>query len=714
MIENEYEAEYVFKRKPEEYEILLNPVTDYIKQAATYVSINKNMNYEDSVKYVKSRIKEKGTINPIVKYSYRNENGDTEVKQDKLTDYIKETLDAGEVLVPSFTTYIHPSKKKSLHADFLSINIALRKSDKKNAFKYEQLGDKDKEFYYNTLQKTRKVMNNSLSGAYCSPSTALYNKSAHYTLTSMTRCVSSIGNAVSEYIIAGNKHFKTPNIMLNYITSVITDINMSTIEVAVNKFNLHKPSPLEVMDSLLYSSRNYWSDKKYEDEILLFLMKLTPIQLAAILYNNDLYHIKKHNESMVRTLLETMAMKVPTGCVDIFGTLNNAPEGINILSHHIWVEELRGKGTDYKEFAETEPELLLGIASTTQNIVNTLRKYGQFFRAFFVTNVMPIDIAYIKDMLRDAIVLSDTDSTCGSYDKWVDWYFGYTAFSPEAVAISAAVMTINTQVIDHFLKVFARNMNIDSELTELIKMKNEYFWPVFTATNVSKHYFAEIVIQEGNVFGEPKLELKGVHLIASAVDQSVIKQGLATINEINHEISHGNKLSLFKFIKQAADIERDLIVRITKGDIDIFKKDKIKEPSSYKSEEKEKSPYFHHMLWMEVFAEKYGNPGDPAYMVIKVPTELKSKKLTNDFIDSIEDVVIKEKLKSFLEKHGKDNIGTFRPPVSLLGNTGLPDEIIKAIDVKRIVMDNMNQIYLVLESIGGYRKKSMLFSEMGY
>ena len=39
---------------------------------------------------------------------------DIDMKEDEYIEYIKDTIDNNEVIVPSFTTYIHPSKKKSL------------------------------------------------------------------------------------------------------------------------------------------------------------------------------------------------------------------------------------------------------------------------------------------------------------------------------------------------------------------------------------------------------------------------------------------------------------------------------------------------------------------------------------------------------------------------------------------------------------------------
>jgi hypothetical protein len=705
--------EFIFKRDNNEYDINLKPIKEWLNQASTYVSKVNGISKKDAKIEIKNVLKNVKTNNPIVKYKFRKENGDTEIREEKLTDYIKDVLSNGEVIVPSFTTYLHPSVKKSIHADFLSINIAKRKADKHNAFKFKQLGDMDKYLYFNTMQKVRKIFNNSLSGAYASKSTALFNPSAHYTLTSITRSVASIGNAVSESIIAGNKHFKSPEIVINYITAIISNIHENSVEYVLNKYKLYVPTAQDVMDSIIYSSKYYWRDEVAEKKIFSYLQTLTDAERAAVLYTNDLWHLKKHNLDFVKDMLSRLSKKVNQGSVDNIKDLNNSAEGINNLVHHICIEEIQGLSVNYKDLEKDNPELLSTLASTARNLTLELQYFKRLFRVFFTTNILPPTIAYIKDMMRDAIVLSDTDSTCGSYDKWVEWYFGAPRFSAEAIGLSAAVMTINTQVIDHNLKLFAKNMNIESSLVELLKMKNEFFWPVFTATNVSKHYFADTLIQEGNVFSKPDLELKGVHLIASAVDQKTVKQIHAMISEIDARVTNGEKISLHHYAKKIADLERELINRVKSGDISIFKKDKIKEANSYKLG-KEKSPYINHMMWEEVFMDKYGSPGKPTYMVIKIPTTLKSNKNLTEFLENIKDHQIKDDLTKFLNKHGKTALGTFRPPVSIVATKGIPEEFIDVIDVNRIVLDSLNAGYLVLESIGFYRKPDKLISEMGY
>jgi len=342
-----------------------------------------------------------------------------------------------------------------------------------------------------------------------------------------------------------------------------------------------------------------------------------------------------------------------------------------------------------------------------------LNKYRDLIQTFFVTDVMPPTIAYIKDMFRDVIVLSDTDSTCGSYDQWVSWYAGSIVFTPETTAVSAAIMTVNTQVIDHYLKVFTANMNVDKQDVELIKMKNEFYWLTLTTCNSSKHYYGDIAIQEGNVFAETELELKGVHLIASNVNEKIRKQAHEMILRIQRETVEGKGLNLTDYIKEVAAVERTILSDIKEGKFSVFKLDKIKEEKAYKLD-KSRSPYLHKILWDDVFSDKYGAPGEPPYMVVNVPTLLKSRRSTSEFIDSVGDRDTAGKLSKFLGDRNKDNLGTFRIPLTIAYEKGIPEEIFGAIDTERVVTNNCNVFYMVLETIGFYRKPGMLICEMGY
>ena len=316
-------------------------------------------------------------------------------------------------------------------------------------------------------------------------------------------------------------------------------------------------------------------------------------------------------------------------------------------------------------------------------------------------------------MFRECIVLSDTDSTCGSYDQWVEWYMKKEDFSPVAIPIVGCINTIVSNVVDYGLQELSKNMNVPKENQNVLKMKNEFYWPVFICGNVNKHYFSNTLIQEGNVYNQPDREIKGVHFISSASDQSIAKEVKDMMNDILDSISRNEKISLYKYVKQVANLEREILKRIEQGDIDIFKKDSIKDPKAYKLS-KEQSPYFHHLLWKEVFEEKYGETSEPPYMVIKLPVVLDSNKKLEEYLNSIQDEDYKTRLSTCLTKYNKKNLGTFRIPSLIAGSKGIPLELIPCIDKKRIILDNLISAYLVLESIGFYKKNDSILLEMGY
>jgi hypothetical protein len=685
------------------------PVQEYHRQATRMLMTRFNISQEEAMWFIKNQIS-KQAKNPLVTYYYKKDNGDMIKQQNYLTDYIKESLNSGDVIVPSFTTYFHPSKQKSIHAEFMAYNTKRRSKYKKIAFKAKQDGDIASYVYNDVMQKTMKIFNNSLSGAYASKSTVLRNPSAHYTLTSITRCVSSIGNAITESLVAGNKHFKTSDIVYNYITTIITNINRTNVEYCINKYKLYIPTPTEVMEMILYSSKWYWHDIDVEKDILNYLEALDDIERASIMYINDLWHMKKYNEKLIRDMITNLITK-RKDITDDPDKMKNYPEDLEILTKLICHKEVKGKNINYNELKGTE--LGLTLISTAQNLGEQYNYYSKLFETFLFTEILPPSIAYIEDMFRDCIVLSDTDSTCGSYDKWIEWYFGYPELSEKNIPISGVIMTLNSRAVDRGLLRLSINMNISEDRLNVLKMKNEFFWSVFTLANMNKHYFANTAVQEGNVFNNQELELKGVHLISSAANQSIVKKVHNMIKDINKTLCNNEKISLVKYITEVRKIEDEVSNMIDSGSIDIFKKVTIKEQAAYKNDVSQ-SPYFHYLLWNEVFGKKYGNSDEPSYLAIKVPTILDTSKKILSYIESIEDPHIKIAFDTFNKKYNKGTLGTLMLPVTSISGKGIPKEIVPVINKKRILLDNLKSAYIVLESLGFYLKDDMTLTDMGY
>ena len=703
----------VFRKPLEEYKSRLDPMKEYIKQAKNYVrKYHPDLEEDELEKYMLQALKTFKLENPVVTFNHREENGDANKDQLKLLDYIKVVQDNNEILAPSWTTYLHPSKKRSLHSDYLFSNIKQRNYHKKLGFKFELEGQIIKSKFHDNMQKTMKIKNNSLSGSYISNGTSLTNPSAHSTLTSTTRSVASIGNATTESVSMGNKCFRNVESVICYITAIITNIDMNVLTNVMEKYNLHYPSTIEVFQMIKRSTKYYFNLPSMDKYIIGFITHLDPVEKAAVLYVNDLYHLRKHNPEFIRKLIAELSVMKTGYSTDRLKDLNEVQEGVTNHAHMVCANLIKGKSINYKDMVDT-PEVD-AIASTSKYVGEVLTKYKDFIQLFFITNVAPINIAYVKDLQRRAIVLSDTDSTCGAYDDWVKWYYGVSDFTDDGkyIAVASSVMLIVTQVIDHYIKLLEGNMNVDINNMELLKMKNEFYWYSFTPMNQSKHYIADVAVKEGNVYEKSKKEVKGVHLLASQVAARYREVTESIITEIRAIGRTDKEIDLFYFVKKVADVERDIIQKIREGSLEIFSLNLIKPAKAYKLGP-DRSPYFHHMLWTEVFSGKYGDAGEPAYHVIKVPVELTSKNELNEYIKTIEDKQIAGRLATFLANHNKNGIGMFMLPYLQVRSKGLPEEIFHCLNYHKLVTASCFAMYVLLESIGFYKPNDKLISELG-
>lgn len=692
----------IFKKDPNEYKTIFNPIDDNIKQAAIFISKSLGVSIDDAIALVKDEYKnDDNIVNPKVEYRERDLKGDITNHKGTLVGYLNNIRSKKYITVPSMTQYFKPEVKKSLHSEFTLVNVANRNKHKKLATEYKLKKEPIKETYHTVLQKVLKIFNNSLSGAYASGGTILYNPSAHYTLTSITRCVASIGNAISESMIGGVYHYRDPDITLNHLLAMVDSMDSERVDRAITKYFLHIPTTDEIMSHLIYkNTRRYWEDEEKERDIYNFIDSLTDSEKVFISYANNFHLLRVLNDKLIRTFIKTMLDDNDVKIEDPIAIINNSTDWMKNLIVHLEIGSLRGKRFDARSLDE---ETVLRISKTIRSIEYTLIAYRDLIQTFFITTVFPPSVAYLKEMLRESIVLSDTDSTCATYQDWAHWYKGELVVDPESIKVTAIIMTLVTQTIDHYIQTFGINMNITAEKASYLKMKNEFFWDVFVNSDVAKHYFAQVLIQEGVVFEEPDLEIKGVHLIASTAFKEIRETAKAMMLNILNAASNNEKISILTYIDIVLDIEISIKNSVERGDISIYKLGKIKEKETYKNGP-EKSPFIHHLLWNEVFRDKYGEAPEPPYNTIKIPLTINSKKDMDIWLNNIEDRKIADALSAFLKRYNKTEIKTLYLPFINSKGKGIPKEIRSVINTDRIIRDNCNVLYIVLNSLGYYLK----------
>lgn len=699
-----------------EYKRDLDIFGHYIKDTTKYLSIMTGDPVDKCREHVLETIKQKdteyGIKDPTVVFFNREDNGDRSQRRAKLSAYLNASIKNNDIIAPTLTIYENPKRRRSILVDYVDSNVKKRSAAKKMMFKAKMAGDMPLHNLKKIEQNNAKISNNSLSGAHVSSSTPLFNKTAHSSLTSTCRSTSGYGNANNEKMLSGNRHYWSADIVRNNIISIINNVDYSRLQTSMQKWGIRIPSVQETMECIRYSAELYWRDKREYAKIEKLIERLTDLERAAFVYTGDLYHLMKYNDSVVREFIRRLSSYVKVEHPDAENFIDKVvPEDYRHLAVQICAEVTKGLSLDKMRGTPA-----IGyVASTAQNIMQTIMDYSDFIQTFFVSYNLPASLAYFPDSIRRAALTSDTDSTIFTVQDWVGWFFeGEIRFGIEGNAVAATMIFLAAQAIVHILSIMSANMGIEENRLHQIAMKNEFKFDVFVPTQVAKHYFAIIGCQEGNLYKEYDMEIKGVHLKSSNAPKAIMKKAKEMMKEIMYTVVEGKKLSILKFLKEIGDIERGIKESIAKGSSDYFRVGQIKPASSYKNSP-EQSPYLYHQLWNEVFGPKYGTVPEPPYAVIKVSTDLPNQTAINSWLAQIEDRELAGRMQAWLIKNNRKNINTMFLPDIVTQVKGIPPEILMTIDSRKIILDSSRVFYVIAESIGLYMlgsKKINLISDM--
>ena len=681
----------------------INPIAQYVEQAAMYLSISTGKPIEETKAFVKKQMNRKdiGIVDPPLLYLERQPNGDRERKETTLISYLRESINKKELIAPTFTTYVPPSVKESLMVRYIDNNVKNRGISKKAAQAAEAAKQYDLASYKNNEQKNKKLKNNAVSGGMVSASTPLHNPTGHSTLTSVCRSTSAYGSANNEKFVSGNRHYFSSDTVINNIVSILKNTDYAKFEVVVDKYNLAQLTVEDVMSCIYYSSKLYWNQTSKDNAILDLVNKLTPLQRQVFVYTGDFHHLRIHNDLFVRNFLKELSVKIEGSFPGAIEVIHNFPEDNLNLAHQICSTEMKGKGKKYIEMVGTPG--LETLALTTKNIGEVLHKYLDFIQVMWVSDNVPSSIANFPESIRRTVLTSDTDSTIFTVQEWVVWYQGGIHFDSEATAIGASVIFLASQTITHLLAKMSANLGIKDKRLFQIAMKNEFKFDVYVPTRVAKHYFATISCQEGNVFEKMKNEIKGVHLITSNAPPKIIQKAHKLIDDIVKTVMAGDKLRITEILKGVADTEREIIRSITSSETEYFRLGQIKSPSSYKAEEAS-AAYQHHLFWRDVFAPKYGDIAPPPYGCIKIATTLESAADIVKWLDSIEDKLLAGRAREWLQNNRKKALPNIMLSTDVIDMGGIPPELARVIDVRSIVSDLSGIYYMILETLGVYMK----------
>lgn len=688
----------------EQYKRDIDPLRHYIADTAFFLHRVHDLPLESARARVIDGLKPGGHCafkDPQITYLIRKPNQDREVMRGGIYRYVMDAVKENELIAPTMTTYLHHSQSLAYPVELIEDRVRNRSLAKKRQQAAEMAGDEFTANLENNNQKNAKITSNSYSGATVVAGTAMYNRTTHSTLTSTTRSTSAYANANNEKMLAGNRHYFNPEILINNIVSIINHIDIPAFVSVLKRYGIKIPSRDEVFQYLLRSSRQYWRNHKAEARIRGYMDKFTEEELSAVVYVGDFFALNYFNPGLVKELfdafIEPKADAKEVTQEEATEIISQCNENILLMVIVFNMSSLENKSLkDWKLQPEAIP-----VAKDILRVMDSLKHYSDLFSTLYRTSCVPTSIAYIPNSIREVALMSDTDSTIFTTQEWVKMDQGRYVLNRRSFAMYSFLCYLLSETTKHILALMSANFGIPADRMFDIEMKNEFLFGVFVPTNNTKHYYAYQMVKEGNVYKNPKMEIKGVHLKSSNNPPEINEEAEKIMRYICETIRNNELIDLPYVLKWVADIERKILASIDRGEPTYFKRGQVKGKDSYKGEPKD-SPYRHYLMWQEVFEPKYGSVGEPPYSVVQVTTNLTNKTRTAEWLANMEDKAMAERFANWINKSKSDVIGSFHVPVELFTNQNIPKEIIDVADKRTLVVNVCHSLYFILETLGVY------------
>lgn len=686
-----------------EYVRKVDIVADYTESQALYLHLMRGVSLDVCRQFVRESMLP-GKVNelkdPKTLILEQRKRGNRNKEVTTFLTFLDEVHANKFLISPSMTAYRRPEEIVSKLGEFTSFNVDERNKYKKLQKKFKQDGNEIETSKNNTLQTSKKENNNSLSGAFASSGNALFNKSSHSSLTSTCRCATSYANASNERFLAGNRHYFDSDVTMQELINAERLVPVSEIKRALHEYGLKIPTIKETWECIEKSSTKYWRNRLRQQDIKDFIATMSDEGRANIVYTGDLYQLAKLNPTFVRDFISDIAKpaEMTSEPHPVYGeVLKDADSDIvalvTLLCSHLTA------GKNLFETKGPSPEIYWTVNATAVNVKLWLEKYAVFIDGFMKPRHPQSAIYEFPNIIREAVVTSDTDSTIFTTQMWTKWMTGSYNFEAQSYHTGYAITYIASQIVANALGMLCGNLGVGKQFIKELAMKNEYYFPGYKLTNIAKHYIQMRSACEGNVYKQMELDVKGVNLRSSKAPKHVTEKLHDWFVEILHKPMTGETYTIQTLMDWPIEVETEVRRDISSGGVSYLPSERINEATGYAAGE-EASQYRHYKLWDQVFAPKYGYVDPAPIQTYKVCINVNKKATFKAWLDGMEDRQLAERFKKFAAENRLESMTSFQMPQSIARQNGIPKEVMDVLDIRRATMLIMSPYYLILESFG--------------
>ena len=686
----------MFQKENKYYENVSNNSEHLLESYSKYMELFIDKVYPDVKDKLIYNIKNQKPKDVKTHYIDYPKEGEMLLKEDSLLNIANNMLDDDVILTPTGACYVKAEKKESMSSSNIKEKKAERSKVKKEMLTLYAKNDNvnAQNLYFKQLAIKRNI--NSFSGL---TNRTIYAKSIpnYNAITGSARSNVMSGYALLESLLGANHYFYTYDDAINFILSllIIYPGDDKILEI-VNKYILKIPEDNDFKYYIYRGVRIYHTSNKTNKSLDKLIDSLSSLEKTFIFYAQCLNNLFFYNSKIFKCYFNELSdfEKIDNNDIDISQSLFDLEDNDLLMAvitasckvtAGITIDDLEKEIKDKKKI----------ILNRYYYIYNELKRIEPLMDTFML---IPFNIESLfehTNMIRNVTVLSDTDSNIFTTINFVYWFTNDIKFSNKAMFIHGMMVYLSVKMLEHILALSVKRTNADTKNIKIISMKNEFFYKVLIRTVLSKHYIASLYIQEGVVYENDKIDIKGKNLKASdlALDitDSIEKFGI----NIAEEIANTQNLNIENILKKIITLEYTIYRSLKNGDLNYAFSIPIKDKSEY--EKPLQSQYFNYLLWQEVFSEKYSNIEIPSKVkVIKLISKIsyKSTKII-DYMKN-EDEQIYNKLINFLKQYSKKKIDILILPLDIK----IPKILLPIIAYREIISRNLFGMYLLLRSLG--------------
>lgn len=503
-----------------------------------------------------------------------------------LTNFI---LQRKPILTTQGVLFKRHDQSKNPFYNFIQYLLDKRDAAKKMMKKYE----KGTEEYnkWNLMQLNYKVATNGAYGCIGQFTSFFYNLHVCTAVTGAGRGAISAAICMFEGLLANNMKFGSLTEMLEYITNVADDVKKKSL---FNDYDIldRNITPEECLIRMVKSAG--WKSWVPSDEavqaIYQTILNLDQKTINVLYYKNNLY------EFCSNTRVKNLLLEMLTTLKEPFLKPQDPPEEIRyfldlfkdmiyeyVYYRHLWFDKLERVYLMIRDVV---------LITDTDSCIISLDEWYKFVLA--MTIGIPMDIKYTQAEIVKAadkleIELRKTEPQM-EYDFYNDELVEakrrkYPLLIIEEDNLRYSIVDIMSYVVSEliidYMELYSECYNTESKDREcLLIMKNEFLFKSLLLTDGAKNYADIQLVQEGKLIPEDQqLDIKGMPISKIGIPESTSN---ALKNIIEYDILRNSFVDQVDIFRKLVVLEKQIYQSIKSKSKEYHKPVRIKSMSNYK------------------------------------------------------------------------------------------------------------------------------------